>query len=67
MSRDGKVLAYSVFTTVANIWTATDVTSDIANALPAKPVTTGNQTVEFGSVSPEGKWLVYDLQRRSRE
>ncbi len=60
MSRDGKVLAYSVFTTVANIWTATDGPSDIANALAAKPVTTGNQTVEFGSVSQDGKWLVYD-------
>ena len=60
ISRDGKSLAYSVFTTVANIWTATDGGSDVASANAARPVTTGNQTVEFGSVSPDGRWLVYD-------
>ena len=60
ISRDGRVLAYSVFSTVANIWTATGSGTDVANALAAKPVTTGNQTVEFGSVSPDGKWLAYD-------
>lgn len=60
ISRDGKVLAYSVFTTVANIWTTNGGGSDIANALAAKPVTTGNQTVEFGSISPDGRWLAYD-------
>jgi Tol biopolymer transport system component len=60
ISRDGKLLAYSAFTTVANIWTASAAASDITNAAAAKPVTTGNQTVEYGSVSPDGKWLVYD-------
>jgi serine/threonine protein kinase len=60
ISKDGKVLAYSVFSTVANIWTASARGSDLANALAAKPVTTGNQTVEYGSVSPDGTWLAYD-------
>jgi len=60
ISNDGKVLTYSVFNTVANIWTATADGSDIDNARNAKPVTTGSQTVEFGAVSPDGKWLVYD-------
>ena len=60
MSRDGRALAYSAFTTVANIWTATAGSSDVASAATAKPVTTGNQTVEHGSVSPDGRWLVYD-------
>jgi Tol biopolymer transport system component len=60
ISKDGKTLAYSVFTTVANIWTATDDGSAIASANAARPVTTGNQTVEFGSVSPDGRWLAYD-------
>ncbi len=60
ISRDGKLLAYSSFTTIANIWTAGSRESDIANAAAAKPVTTGNQTVEYGSVSPDGQWLVYD-------
>ena len=57
---NGSVLAYSVFNTVANIWTAGGDESDIANARNAKPVTSGNQTVEYGSVSPDGKWLAYD-------
>ena len=60
ISRDGKTLAYSIFTTVANIWTASDGGNAIASANAAKPVTTGNQTVEFGSVSPDGRWLAYD-------
>ena len=60
ISRDGKLLAYSAFTTVANIWTAAPRGSDVASAAQAKPVTAGNQTVEFGSVSPDGKWLAYD-------
>jgi Tol biopolymer transport system component len=60
ISRDGKLLAYSAFTTVANVWTTTSRGSDVANAAAAKPVTAGNQTVEYGSVSPDGKWLAYD-------
>jgi serine/threonine-protein kinase len=60
ISKDGKVLAYSVFNTEANVWTAVDAGSDASNTKSAKPVTTGNQTVEFGSVSPDGKWLAYD-------
>jgi serine/threonine-protein kinase len=60
ISGDGKVLAYSAFTTMANEWTTTVTGSPVANALAAKPVTTGNQTVEYGSVSPDGRWLVYD-------
>jgi serine/threonine-protein kinase len=60
ISISGNVLTYSVFNTVANIWTAAGNESDIDNARNAKPVTTGSQTVEYGSVSPDGKWLAYD-------
>ena len=60
ISRDGKLLAYSSFTTVANVWRANDGASDVANAAAAKPVTTGNQTVEYGAVSPDGKTLAFD-------
>ena len=45
---------------MSNVWTTTGAASSTANAFAAKPVTTGNQTVEYGSVSPDGKWLVYD-------
>jgi serine/threonine-protein kinase len=60
ISSDGRVLAYSAFTTTSNVWTTTGEASPTDNALAAKPVTTGNQTIEYGSVSPDGKWLVYD-------
>jgi serine/threonine-protein kinase len=60
ISSDGKVLAYSAFTTMANVWTTTGAGSPIENASSAKPVTTGNQTIEYGSVSPDGSWLAYD-------
>ena len=60
LSKDGKVLSYSVFTTVANVWTTTDRGGPEVSTLAAKAVTTGNQTVEQGFVSPDGKWLAYD-------
>jgi serine/threonine-protein kinase len=60
ISGDGRVLAYSAFTTMANVWTTTAAGSPTENAAAAKPVTTGNQTIESGSVSPDGRWLVYD-------
>jgi Tol biopolymer transport system component len=60
MSRDGTKLTYSRFTTNANIWTGTIERSAEENARLIKPVTTGNQTIEQGFVSPDGKWLAYD-------
>jgi Tol biopolymer transport system component len=60
ISGDGKMLAYSAFTTMANVWTTTAAGTPTENAHAAKPVTTGNQTVEYGSVSPDGNWLAYD-------
>ena len=60
ISRDGTKLAYSRFTTVANVWTGAINGSAEENARAAKPVTTGSQTIEQGFVSPDGKWLAYD-------
>jgi len=67
LSRDGKTLAYSVFNTVANIWTATAQGSAVANAAAARPVTSGNQTIERGFVSPDGKWLAYDSNLNGKQ
>jgi Tol biopolymer transport system component len=55
----GTSLAYSVFTTVANIW-STPIPSSPVESPPLKEVTTGNQTIESGYVSPDGQWLAYD-------
>jgi serine/threonine protein kinase len=60
VSRDGHSLAYSVLTTVANVY-STAIPDRLSGTLPVfRPVTTGNQTVEQFFVSPDGKWLAYD-------
>lgn len=60
LSQDGRFLAYSAFTTSANIWSAAiDGTRNVDPAT-IQPVTRGNQTIEGMDVSPDGKWLAYD-------
>ncbi|MFN2601338.1 MAG: protein kinase [Gemmatimonadaceae bacterium] len=59
LDRSGKTLTYSVFNTVANVWS-----TPLSPAAVAQPslheVTIGNQTIEYWSISPDGQWLVYD-------
>ncbi|MDP9201439.1 MAG: protein kinase [Gemmatimonadota bacterium] len=60
LSRDGHWLVYTVLTTIANVW-STPITAGPSAASPVfHPLTTGNQTVEHLSVSPDWKWLAYD-------
>ncbi|HUQ19077.1 MAG TPA: protein kinase [Gemmatimonadaceae bacterium] len=59
IDRAGKILAYSLFTTIANIW---------STPIPRTPVesprvtqrTNGTQTIESFLISPDQKWLAYD-------
>lgn len=60
ISRDGHFLAYSALTTIANIFAVPIPVGQGVNASVNHAITTGNQTIEFGSVSPDGKWLVFD-------
>jgi len=57
--RSGQKLAYSVFTTVANVW-STPIPSRPVENPNVSQVTSGNQTIEAADVSPDGKWLAYD-------
>jgi len=67
VSRDGHSLAYSVLTTVANVY-STPIPDRLSDAPPVyRPVTTGNQTVESFFVSPDGKWLAYDSNRNGNQ
>jgi Tol biopolymer transport system component len=59
IDREGKTLAYSVFTMAANIWAAPIATSDPENPR-LRQITTGNQTIETAFISPDGKWIAYD-------
>ncbi|MGH9421084.1 MAG: TolB family protein, partial [Thermoanaerobaculia bacterium] len=59
IDRQANILAYSVFTTAANVWAASMTTNDPVNPR-LRQVTTGNQTIENASISPDGKWIAYD-------
>jgi Tol biopolymer transport system component len=59
IDRAGKTLAYSVFTTAANVW-STPIPSSPVVAPAVHQVTTGNQTIEVAFVSPDGQSLSYD-------
>jgi serine/threonine-protein kinase len=59
VDKAGQTLAYSVFTTAANVWT-TPIPSSPVESPKIRQVTTGNQTIEWAAVSPDGKWLAYD-------
>ena len=59
VDRAGKTLTYSVFTTVANVW-STPIPSAPVESPPLTRVTGGNQTIETAYISPDGQWLAYD-------
>jgi TolB protein len=59
IDRSGTTLAYSVFNTIANIWSHPIPSSPVEDAR-LHQVTSGNQTIEDAAVSPDGKWLLYD-------
>ena len=63
LSRDGRLLAYSMFRVVANIWSVTRAESGARPAVEAMPVTRGTQSVEGLALSPDGKWLAFDSDR----
>jgi Tol biopolymer transport system component/tRNA A-37 threonylcarbamoyl transferase component Bud32 len=59
LTADGQHLAYSVFTSQANVW-ALPIPDAPTTAASAVQVTSGSQTVESMIVSRDGKWVVYD-------
>jgi len=67
ISVDGKKLAYSVFTYSANIWSIGIPQGETVSISEAQPVTEGSQAIEGISVSPDGKWLVFDSNRSGNQ
>ncbi len=63
LSADGTRLAYSVYTSHANIWAISIPADGPISADRATQITTGNQTVEGLTVSPDGRWLYFDSDR----
>jgi Tol biopolymer transport system component len=60
VQRDGRAVAYSVFTQSANIWAVPIPPAGPVGTAGATPVTSGSQTVEAMDVSPDGAWLAFD-------
>ena len=58
--RDGRAIAYSVFTQSSNVWALPIATAGAIGTSGAVPITRGTQTVEGLDVSPDGRWLAFD-------
>src|SRR5437867_2229497 len=63
LSADGTRLAYSVYTSRANVWAIPIPTDGPVSVDRATQVTTGNQTVESMALSPDRRWLYFDSDR----
>jgi Tol biopolymer transport system component len=63
LSRDGRRLAYSVYTPQANIWSLPVLPAGTATFAMATQVTFGHQLVESMEVTRDGKTLIYDADR----
>ena len=63
LSDDGKRIAYSVYSARSNVWSLPISTGGPVTVDAAVQVTSGSQVVESMSVTPDGKWLLYDSDR----
>lgn len=66
LAATGRQLAYSVYTSRANIWAVPFPTAGPVNSRAAVSVTTGNQEIEGVRASHDGKWLLYDSNLHGR-
>ena len=63
-SHDGRHLAYSTLQREANVWVLPLKPGQTITDDSALQVTSGNQLVEQFNISHDGRWLVYDSDRR---
>ena len=63
LSAAGTRIAYSVYTSHANVWALPVPTDGPVSVDRAAQVTAGNQTVEQMAISPDGHWLYFDSDR----
>ncbi len=63
ITADAGRVSYSLYAGHANIYSLPIPVSGVALSTDATAVTSGAQTVEAVSVSPDGKWIVYDSDR----
>jgi len=63
LSADGTRLTYAQFTETSNVWSIDLPATAAVSIARARPVTTGNQTIEGFAVSRDGQWLAFDSNR----
>jgi Tol biopolymer transport system component len=63
LSANGRQLAYARFRTFSNIWSIPVPTRGAVSIDAARPVTTGDQTIEEVDVSRDGRWLLFNSDR----
>ncbi len=63
LARDGRTLAYSVYTAYSHIWSVPISASGEASLADATQVTFGGEQVEGLALSADGRWLAYDSDR----
>jgi serine/threonine-protein kinase len=63
LSADGRQLAYARFRTLSNIWSIPVPSSGPVSIAAARPVTTGDQSIEAVDVTRDGRWLVFNSDR----
>jgi Tol biopolymer transport system component len=64
LAGDGTRLAYSVYTPRANVWSVPILPNGVATSAMATQVTFGHQLVESMSVTPDGRTLFLDADRK---
>ena len=67
LSSDGRALTYAVYTETSNIAAVALKSGRSVSLREARPVTTGSQVIEGFSISPDGRWLVFDSDRNGNQ
>ena len=67
LSGDGRKLLYSIHGETSNVYRVALQPGRTVSLRDAEPVTTGSQLIESFSVSPDGKWLVFDSNRSGNQ
>jgi Tol biopolymer transport system component len=67
LSADGRRLVYAVYTETSNIVSVPLQSGRSVSLREAKPVTSGSQQIEAFSISPDGRWLVFDSNRNGNQ
>ena len=63
-SSAGRKLAWSKFTTTQNVWSYPLGDASPISIAAGRPVTSGNQVVQHHDVSPDGRTIAFDSDRR---